>query len=232
MAGQNSKCVDVTPNFVGLLVFVIGIFPHTYANNGPDQRPHKLRSFFILMATSKLQEYTTKKIYYLFPHCSIKENYRPEWLHSHDTGRLELDIFIEDLKIAIEIQGQQHYTFTPYFHKSYNDYQDQLYRDKVKKTVCNIEGIKLFEVGSKIDVDLLVEKLKEEILNVYALPSSTPHEIILKEYKALRSCRNNIKRDARKLKLSDRQISKKLDKFDKKHEYRKIQQMAKNLDLP
>jgi hypothetical protein len=60
---------------------------------------------------------------------------RPKWLINNCTGRsLELDGFYN--KIAIEYNGMQHYKFVPYFHKTYNEFKQQLYRDKLKKELC------------------------------------------------------------------------------------------------
>lgn len=43
-------------------------------------------------------------IEHIFPNCTVRRHYRAKWLE-----KLELDIYIEDLKIGIEYQGIQHY---------------------------------------------------------------------------------------------------------------------------
>lgn len=100
------------------------------------------------MATSKLQEYTTRKVFETIPHLEIKENYRPYWLNGNGTGRLELDIYIPELKIAIEVQGAQHYIYIPYFHNDYNGFLEQQRRDNIKRDICSIENIELIEVSN------------------------------------------------------------------------------------
>lgn len=61
--------------------------------------------------------------------------------------RLSIDFFNASKKIAIEVQGQQHVKYTPFFHgKSKSNYIDQLKRDKEKLDFCKINDIKLVEV--------------------------------------------------------------------------------------
>jgi len=57
------------------------------------------------MATSKLQRKFGDLLDINFPQYRIRENYRPDWLISSDDTWLELDFYIEDLKIAYEVQG-------------------------------------------------------------------------------------------------------------------------------
>jgi hypothetical protein len=51
-----------------------------------------------------------------FPQYRIRENYRPDWLLSSNITKLELDFYIEELKIGVEVQGEQHYKFVEFFH--------------------------------------------------------------------------------------------------------------------
>ena len=74
---------------------------------------------------------------------------RPDFLRNEVTGNnfnLELDCFNEDLKLAVEYNGIQHYKYTPYFHKSYEHFLNQKYRDYMKRTMCKEAGITLIEV--------------------------------------------------------------------------------------
>lgn len=112
-------------------------------------------------AYSKLHEHTYEEIRRHFPHFTIRENIRPEWLRSSNLTKLELDIYIEDIETAIEIQGQQHYVYTPHFHKSYDDFREQLRRDREKRDLCYGKGVKLIEVAEKLDVKIFIDDLKE-----------------------------------------------------------------------
>lgn len=77
---------------------------------------------------------------------------RPDFLKNNVTKHnLELDIFNEELKVAIEYNGQQHYKYIPFFHKNYEHFQNQLYRDEIKRMLCKNNGIHLIEVSYEID---------------------------------------------------------------------------------
>ena len=56
---------------------------------------------------------------------------------------LELDIYNDDLKIAIEYNGEQHYKFIPFFHKDVVAFENQQLRDSFKRKVCDEMGIQL-----------------------------------------------------------------------------------------
>jgi len=88
---------------------------------------------------------------------------RPEFLKSPMTGyNLELDCFNKDMKIALEYNGKQHYTYTPYFHKTKRDFYAQVHRDDWKRKKCRELGITLIEIPYwVIDVDLRDYIIKE-----------------------------------------------------------------------
>lgn len=92
---------------------------------------------------------------------------RPTFLQNDVTGKnLEIDLFNEELKLGVEINGNQHYKFTPFFHKNKDAFLNQRYRDEMKKEKCKKEGITLIEVpyrvGEKGLKPFLVEKLRLE----------------------------------------------------------------------
>jgi hypothetical protein len=68
------------------------------------------------MSTSKLQQEVGNLLDREFPQYRIRENYRPDWLLSSNITKLELDFYIEELKIGVEVQGEQHYKFVEFFH--------------------------------------------------------------------------------------------------------------------
>ncbi len=83
---------------------------------------------------------------------AIRENIRPDWLITELGERLELDFYIEEWNTAIEVQGQQHYVYTPFFHKSYDDFLSSQRRDNFKKRQCSNYGIQLIEVSDEDEV--------------------------------------------------------------------------------
>lgn len=72
---------------------------------------------------------------------------RPDFLKNPVTGNnLELDCFNQTLKLAVEYNGQQHYSFTSFFHKNVEASTNQKYRDELKRRMCQENGITLIEV--------------------------------------------------------------------------------------
>lgn len=67
---------------------------------------------------------------------------------------LKIDFFNVNKKIAVEIQGEQHDEWNPFFFKNRMEYASSIQRDMSKYDWCQQNGIKLLE-------------LKEEDLNDY-----------------------------------------------------------------
>tara|TARA_B100002019_G_scaffold105490_1_gene90667 strand:- start:1484 stop:1894 length:411 start_codon:yes stop_codon:yes gene_type:complete len=79
--------------------------------------------------------------------------------------RLSIDFFNASKKIAIEVQGEQHVRYTPFFHgKHKSNYIDQLKRDKEKLDFCKINDIKLVEVYYNDEINLNLFKKQGVIL--------------------------------------------------------------------
>jgi hypothetical protein len=76
---------------------------------------------------------------------------RPNFLRNEVTGyNLEIDLYNDDLKLGVEVQGDQHYKFTPFFHRNKETFMLQRYRDEMKKEKCKKEGITLIEIPYKV----------------------------------------------------------------------------------
>jgi len=72
---------------------------------------------------------------------------RPDFLKNEATGRnLEIDLFNKECMLAVEIQGVQHYKFSPKFHLTEQHFHDQKKRDQMKAIKCRQYGIRLIEV--------------------------------------------------------------------------------------
>lgn len=122
------------------------------------------------MATSKLEKYLSSELYTRFGHLSIRQNYRPDWMEG-----LELDFFIQELNLAAEVQGEQHYNYVEHFHKTKDDFEKQKDRDIKKRLICNEKKIKLIEVFTEKDADLFVLLVKEKCNQVeISLPTGIP----------------------------------------------------------
>ena len=113
------------------------------------------------MSTSKLQIAVGEMLDSTFPEFSIKENYRPDWLKSSSLTNLELDYYIEELSIGLEIQGAQHYQFVPFFHGSIENFDKRKLYDQEKKDLCYGNGIKLFEIDTLTDAIVAIKDIEE-----------------------------------------------------------------------
>lgn len=56
---------------------------------------------------------------------------------------LYLDFYIPSIKLAIEVHGQQHYEYSPFFHKSQADFLKSKARDEDKIRWCEINDIRI-----------------------------------------------------------------------------------------
>ena len=84
------------------------------------------------------------------------EKKRPEWLQTDDGKLLELDCYNEELKVAIEDNGDQHYKLCK-FNNFENKLQEIKQFEEVKKTKCQEQGIKLLIIPFWKTHDEIVE---------------------------------------------------------------------------
>lgn len=89
---------------------------------------------------------------------------RPDFLRNNITGvNLELDCFNKDLGLAVEYNGQQHYRYTPFFHKNKEAFHNQMYRDETKRRLCREHGVVLIEVPYHVrDIETFLTRQIEE----------------------------------------------------------------------
>jgi hypothetical protein len=92
---------------------------------------------------------------------------RPDFLRNPVTKNfnLELDCFNPELKLGVEVNGIQHYKYVPYFHKNFDAFRNQQYRDELKRRMCKDEGVILIEVPYTVkipDIDnFLINELRK-----------------------------------------------------------------------
>nr|QBK92774.1 MAG: restriction endonuclease [Pithovirus LCPAC401] len=83
---------------------------------------------------------------------------RPPFLKSPETGRnLELDCYNEELKLAIEYNGRQHYKYPSFPGFTEDQFKAQLQRDQFKRERCNELGIFLITVPYHIGISDIEE---------------------------------------------------------------------------
>lgn len=78
---------------------------------------------------------------------------RPAWLKSPGCRRLELDMFNENLKLAFEHNGIQHYQRHAFFHESQEAFLHQQRNDEWKQRTCKNEGIILITVPHDVSIE-------------------------------------------------------------------------------
>lgn len=141
------------------------------------------------MSTSVLQRHVGALLSEHFGHLTIRENTRPSWLLGPKGERLELDFFIEELHAAIEVQGRQHYEYTPHFHNDFSEFKTQLDRDVAKRETCDDYGIALFEVfdeASAADAIKALKRLRFRSKRYKRSVSQTLLIILLRLHRSLR----------------------------------------------
>ena len=91
----------------------------------------------------------------LFPTMTIRREASPPWL-----GRQRLDIYIPELKLAIEHQGQQHYRPVGAFggEQAFARLQE---RDKRKRALCQEHGVTVVDI--RFDTPLTVPVLRARL---------------------------------------------------------------------
>ena len=81
-------------------------------------------------------------------------------------GRLSLDFYLPDYNMAIECQGIQHFKKVDIFEKGKYGYDSVIKNDKLKRELCEKNGIKLFYYSDLgIDYPYKVFENKNELLN-------------------------------------------------------------------
>jgi hypothetical protein len=93
---------------------------------------------------------------------------RPEFLKNPVTGHpLELDLYNEELRLAIEYNGSQHYQFNAMMHNNNKDrFQNQQYRDLIKKQLCEQHGVRLVLVPYTVPEDKIPGFLYDQLKSI------------------------------------------------------------------
>lgn len=96
------------------------------------------------------------------------KSYRPAFLRNPETGNnLELDCYNEEIGIAVEYNGIQHYVYPNWAHKSRLDFHNQVRRDMFKKEMCDYNGVYLISVPYTVDFDLIPDYIRSQLPDNY-----------------------------------------------------------------
>lgn len=77
-------------------------------------------------------------------HRYVKEHYV-----LYQNTKLFFDFFLPELKLFIEVQGQQHYSFNKFYHRNKVNFNDQVYRDTLKTQYIEENEYKLLVLSYK-----------------------------------------------------------------------------------
>jgi hypothetical protein len=132
--------------------------------------------------SANVSERTCKKIFEFIFKVDF-EKIRPDWILNPVSGsNLELDGYNGQLKLAFEYNGAQHYKRVPYWHKTVKDFEDGLYRDKIKKESCIKNDVNLVTIPYTVKyLDLytfIYEKCIELDYNINGLPKKINYSIL------------------------------------------------------
>jgi hypothetical protein len=89
---------------------------------------------------------------------------RPDWLRNDRTGRaLEIDLYNDQLRLGVEVQGAQHYVHPNSWHKTRQEFDAQVYRDTLKRQLCAQSGCLLLEVPFTVPHAAMETYIRSEI---------------------------------------------------------------------
>lgn len=95
----------------------------------------------------------------------IYPKYNLIWEQPIKSINARFDIFVKELGIAIEIDGEQHNKFNTFFHKDMYALQRGVHKDRNKDSFCYENGIKLIRLNYKDALTITLDSLKERIEN-------------------------------------------------------------------
>lgn len=107
---------------------------------------------------------------------------RPKWLLNTETNyRLELDMYNDDLKMAVEYNGAQHYKLVNFFHTDESKLKEQQHKDALKKDLCIKNNVFLIIVPYTIKSDnictFIANKLLEKNYEIKDAKTFDPYTI-------------------------------------------------------
>jgi len=88
---------------------------------------------------------------------------RPEWLVNERGNLMELDGYCEQLGIAFEYNGRQHYKNNKFFHRDDASLDQRMRDDEVKSQLCRNHDVRLITVPFTVGIDDISNFFYEEL---------------------------------------------------------------------
>lgn len=102
----------------------------------------------------------------------VKQFFKPYWIGCQVYEefpvlgtRYKIDIYNSNYKLAIEVDGEQHYKFNKHFHGNRANFLASIYRDEKKFIFCEINEIRVVQILPE-DLKLLTPKYVEEKFDI------------------------------------------------------------------
>jgi hypothetical protein len=108
---------------------------------------------------SKLHKKAFKLAQEFYPHVEILEEVSLPGSRVNGGSVLQADIFLPIQKIIIEVHGEQHYNYIPFFHKNKRDFFRAKARDVNKRRWAEINGFIFIELPYNETEDEWKERL-------------------------------------------------------------------------
>jgi len=113
---------------------------------------------------------------------------RPSFLKEQGSSIVELDGYNEELGIAFEHHGRQHYKSSKHFHRDKNSYRTIQERDRARAELCRKSRVKLIVVPSVPDLlpinelpKFLQSEFKRRKINIQAVPKRLNINVVYKK---------------------------------------------------
>jgi hypothetical protein len=105
----------------------------------------------------------TKLIEQFYGPKNVVTGFHPLWAISTKGALLEYDIYIPEKRLLIEYNGEQHYQFTPCFHKNKTRFILQQRRDKRKARLANKNKyiLIIFKYDEPLIKDYVINKIEK-----------------------------------------------------------------------
>jgi len=88
---------------------------------------------------------------------------RPEWLINERGNAMELDGYCEELGLAFEYNGRQHYSSANFFHRTDSALDRRIMDDETKAQLCRNHNIRLITIPFTVRIDGISEYLYQNL---------------------------------------------------------------------